>query len=133
MNLAKQKREPKFKVSFNLGFRESLGIVLCAILFFVAPIALIEYTKQLNPALTETYTQSAIESAQGEGRVAGVATSINEKYFTIPFINFKFDTTLSESSSIFFLFGVMLFIGGVVLAISLFASSNKRLVVSKSY
>ena len=82
MAAATQKR--KFKISFNLGFRESLGVVLCAILFFIAPIAVIEYTKQLNPAVTETYTESAINNAQGEGRVAGVSTaSISEKYFTI--------------------------------------------------
>jgi len=125
-----QKKERKFKITFNLGFRESLGVILCAILFFVAPIAVVEYTKQLNPALTETYTQSAIESAQGAGRVAGALT-VNEKYFTVPFINFKFDTTLSEASSILFLFGIMLFIGGVALGVSLFVSSNKKMIMKR--
>ena len=130
MAAATQKR--KFKISFNLGFRESLGIVLCAILFFIAPIAVIEYTKQLNPAVTETYTESAINNAQGEGRVAGVSTaSISEKYFTIPFINFKFDKTLSETPTIVFLFGVMLLVGGIVLGISVIANSNKKIQYPK--
>ena len=131
--MPEENQKPKVKkIGFVLGFRESLGIILCAILFFIAPIAVIEYTKQLNPAVSETYTESAISSAQGEGRVAGVSTSsIDTKYFTIPFINFKFDTTLSETPTIVFLFGVMLFIGGVALAVSLIVSANKKMTVPR--
>ena len=131
MPVAKQKQ--KFRISFNLGFRESLGVILCAILFLIGPIVVIEYTKQLNPAVTETYTQDAINNAQGEGHVAGVSTStVDQKYFTIPFINFKFDKTLSDSSSVLFLFGVMLLIGGITLGVTIIASSNKKMFVRKN-
>jgi hypothetical protein len=132
--MADEKQKKKLKVGFNLGFRESLGIILCGILFFIGPIVVIEYTKQLNPALTQTYTQSAIESAQG-GQVAGISTisqtTIDEKYFTIPLINFKFDTTLSEPASIVFLFGVLLLIGGIILGTSLIVSSQRKMTVPR--
>lgn len=125
-------KKSKLQIGFTLGPRESLGAILCSIIFFILPVVVIEYSRQQDPAYTETYTEEAITSAQGEGHVAGATTSsIDEKYFTIPLINFKFDKTLSESSSIFFLFGTMLFVGGSALGISTLVTSGKKMVIPK--
>jgi len=133
MNSTHKSNKKKLHISFRLGFREFLGVLLCLVVFFAGPIGIIEYNKLSSPGNSETYTRAANEEVQGEGRVAGVTTqsATGNKYFTVPILNFRFDTTLSEKSSIVFLFGAMLLAGGIILGLSLVVSSNKKMVINR--
>jgi len=125
---ATAKKKTKFKISMNVGVREFTGILLCFLILFAAPIGIITYVQDFSAANTETYTSAAITEVQGQGRVAGVSTS---KYVHIPILNFNFDTTLTEAPSIYVLFGGILLIGGVILLITIIASSNKKLMIKR--
>jgi len=127
--MVQAKHKAKFRIGINAGAQELLGIVLCVAVFFVLPILILDSQKvQNSAAASETYTKQAITEAQGAERVAGLETlrtTVDSKYFVVPLLNFRFDTTLSETPTIVFLFGTVLLTGGMVFALSMFIDARR--------
>lgn len=134
--MTKTNKKKSIKVTWNLGIRELLGVALCAIIFLIGPIMIFEYLKsnQTSKPGGETYTKQALEQAQSKGRVAGLTTvkdTNGKEYVIIPMLNFRFDTTLSETPSVVLLLGTMLFAGGVVFAITLTVDSSRKMTIKR--
>jgi hypothetical protein len=134
------KKKKKIKITFKLGFRESLGVLFCSIIFLFGPIAISEYIKISNTPIDETYTQAVFDQRYSQdGQVAGVSTDeryedftteqLDSKYYKIPLINFNFDTTLSDTATIVFLLGTLIMIGAIIFAVTIMIDSSRQMVI----
>lgn len=101
-------------IDFELSAVQLLVIVLMFMVMFVIPVYAYERLNappvqaeevQVTPVPgAETYTADAL----GQGQVAGVSTSIQDNYITIPVLELQFDTTLNDPDSIPILLGAIL-------------------------
>lgn len=127
------KKKP-LKFTLKAGLREWIGITLTAIIFFVLPIY--GYTSITQPQRSdETYTEAALNQDSG-GSVLGINTQnllIENRYFKIPFTNYLFDTTLSDTSSVLILFGTIIMVGAIITTLVMFIQSSKAIVISEKY
>jgi len=92
-------------VEFELSVKQLFIIILLFFVMFAGPVMFYSFavSQTSNPStvvVTETYTQSVLE-----GRVAGESTENTSNYVKIPIINFNFDTTFQDPSSIPFVIG----------------------------
>jgi hypothetical protein len=88
------------KIEIDLSPKMILGIALMFLALFVLPVNIIYYMN--NP--------------QDIGpRVAGLTSDESGRYYTIPIINFAFDTQLREPSTISFVFGAALLIISIIM------------------
>lgn len=88
------------KIEIDLSPRMILGVVFMFLALFVLPVNIIYFMN--NP--------------QDIGpSVAGLTSDESGRYYTIPVINFAFDTQLREPSTISFVFGAALLIISVIM------------------
>lgn len=120
-------QQPKTGLQIDLNFRQLVVICLMFGILFVMPVQLYHYLLNYRSTLTnETYTQTALVETD-RGQVAGVSTTqlIADRYYQIPVLNFNFDTQLKDTTTIYFLFGIIMILTSIVVGAILLAGSRK--------
>jgi hypothetical protein len=113
---------------FDVNFRQFMVIAMMFLVLFVMPIQLYNYILAYrNNQVQETYTISALLQ-NNRGQVAGLSTAEidAQRYYSIPIINFDFDTQLQNPATIYFLFGVILILTSLVVGIILLLISSRK-------
>jgi hypothetical protein len=113
--MSKTAKPIKFEV--ELGFKKVFLLGLMFLTMFVLPVRIVEY---LNSQDQQGWNNS------GAPQVAGLFTDNTGRYLTLPLVNFQFDTTLREPSTITFLFGTILIVIALLIVVILFKDFRKR-------
>ncbi len=121
---AKQRAEMlqrPFKFQLEMGFRQFFASVLMLTLFFFVPIQLITNWESVSTDLKNTFAP-----APSNAQVLGISTDNTGRYFNIPIINFKFDSTMRDPATISFAFGFILLLLSVIIILLMFADFRKK-------
>jgi Na+/phosphate symporter len=108
----------KFQMDF--GFGQFFISILILGLFFVLPIQLVSNWDTVTATFTKTFSPTP------QPQVAGIFTDNTGRYFNVPIINFKFDSTMRDPATISFAFGVILLVLCIVIVLVLFADFRKK-------
>ena len=108
----------KFQMDF--GFGQFFISILILGLFFVLPIQLVTNWDSVTASLSNTFSPTP------QPQVAGIFTDNSGRYFNVPIINFKFDTSMRDPATISFAFGVILLVLCIVIVLVLFADFRKK-------
>lgn len=107
-----------FKIEVEFGFKKLFLLVFMFLTIFILPVRIVDY---LN-----VQDQKGWENSGGTAKVAGLFTDNSDRYFQVPILNFQFDTTLRDASTISFLFGTILIVLALVIVIIFFKDFRKR-------
>lgn len=110
-----------FKFQLEMGFKQFFASVLMLILFFFVPIQLITNWESVSTDLKNTFSPAPAES-----QILGISTDNTGRYFNIPIINFKFDSTMRDPATISFSFGFILLLLSVIIILLMFADFRKK-------
>jgi len=110
-----------FKLQLEMGFRQFFASVLMLTFFFFVPIQLITNWESVSTDLKNTFSPPPAES-----QVLGISTDNTGRYFNIPIINFKFDSTMRDPATISFSFGFILLLLSIIIILLMFADFRKK-------
>lgn len=110
-----------FKFQLEMGFRQFFASVLMLTLFFFVPIQLITNWGSISADIKNTFA-----SAPSNAQVLGISTDNTGRYFNIPIVNFKFDSTMRDPATISFSFGFILLLLSVIIILLMFADFRKK-------
>jgi len=111
------------RFEMNLGYGQFFASLLTLGIFFVMPIMIVNNWADILSGVQTAFDVSPTASAV---RVAGITTDNMAKYIKIPILNFSFDTTLRDPSTISFLFGTILLLLSILIILILFADFRRK-------
>jgi hypothetical protein len=127
----------KFEMEF--GFLQFFASLLVLGMFFVLPVVVVNNWGEISKSVSAAFdisgknggTAGVAGKAAGAanaatGQVAAAYTDNSGRYINIPIVNFAFDTTLREPSTISFLFGAILLVLSLIIILILFADFKKK-------
>ena len=118
-----EKKVKPIKFEFDFGFTQFFASLLIVGLFFVLPIITINDWPDIVGGVQKVFD---VNSTNSIAKVAGIYTDNSGRYYQIPIIQFSFDTTLREPSTLSFLFGLILLILSIIILLILFADFRKK-------